>query len=38
MLTDVAGVGMALLAIWFAGRPATNGRTFAICGSRSSPP
>jgi cobalt-zinc-cadmium efflux system protein len=26
--TDVAGVAMALLAIWFAGRPATNGRTF----------
>ncbi|MBI3747629.1 MAG: cation transporter [Chloroflexi bacterium] len=28
MFTDVAGVGLALLAIWFAGRPATNGRTF----------
>jgi cobalt-zinc-cadmium efflux system protein len=28
MLTDVAGVGMALLAIWFAGRPATTGRTY----------
>lgn len=28
MLTDVAGVGMALLAIWFGGRPTTNGRTF----------
>jgi len=28
MLTDVAGVGMALLAIWFAGRSPTNGRTF----------
>jgi cobalt-zinc-cadmium efflux system protein len=28
MLTDVVGVGMALLAIWFAGRPATNGRTY----------
>ncbi len=28
VLTDIAGVGMALLAIWFAGRPATNGRTF----------
>ncbi len=28
MLTDVAGVGMALLAIWFAGRPATPGRTY----------
>ena len=23
MLTDVAGIGLALLAIWFAGRPAT---------------
>jgi cobalt-zinc-cadmium efflux system protein len=28
MLTDVAGVGMALLAIWFAGRSPTNGRSF----------
>ena len=28
MLTDVAGVGMALLAIWFAGRSPTSGRTF----------
>jgi len=28
MLTDVAGVGMALLAIWFAGRKPTNGRTY----------
>jgi cobalt-zinc-cadmium efflux system protein len=28
VLTDVVGVGMALLAIWFAQRPATNGRTF----------
>ena len=28
VLTDVAGVGMALLAIWFAARPATNGRTY----------
>ena len=28
MLTDVAGVGMALVAIWFAGRPATTGRTY----------
>ncbi len=28
MLTDVAGVGMALLAIWFAGRTPTNGRTY----------
>jgi cobalt-zinc-cadmium efflux system protein len=28
LLTDVAGVGLALLAIWFAGRPPTLGRTF----------
>lgn len=28
MLTDVAGVGMALLAIWVAGRRPTNGRTY----------
>ncbi len=28
VLTDVVGVVMALLAIWFAGRPPTNGRTF----------
>jgi len=28
MLTDVAGVGMALLAIWFAGRSPTNDRTY----------
>jgi len=28
MLTDVAGVGMALLAIWFAGRSPTTGRTY----------
>ena len=28
MLTDVAGVGMALLAIWFAGRSPTIGRTY----------
>ncbi len=28
MLTDASGIGLALLAIWFAGRPATNGRTF----------
>jgi len=28
MLTDVAGVGMALLAIWFAGRSPTNGRSY----------
>ncbi len=28
VLTDVAGVGMALVAIWFAGRSPTNGRTF----------
>jgi cobalt-zinc-cadmium efflux system protein len=28
MLTDVAGIGLALLAIWFARRPANGGRTF----------
>lgn len=28
MLTDVTGIGLALLAIWFAGRAPTNGRTF----------
>jgi cobalt-zinc-cadmium efflux system protein len=28
MLTDVAGVGLALLAIWFAARPASAERTF----------
>jgi cobalt-zinc-cadmium efflux system protein len=28
MLTDAAGVGMALLAIWIAGRSPTNGRTY----------
>jgi len=28
MLTDVAGIGLALLAIWFAGRPPTAARTF----------
>ena len=30
MLTDVAGIGLALLAIWFARRPATTGRTFGF--------
>jgi cobalt-zinc-cadmium efflux system protein len=28
MLADVAGLSIALLAVWFAGRPATPGRTF----------
>ena len=28
MFTDVAGIGLALLAIWFAGRPADQERTF----------
>jgi cobalt-zinc-cadmium efflux system protein len=28
LLTDVAGIGLALLAIWFAGRPASMVRTF----------
>jgi cobalt-zinc-cadmium efflux system protein len=30
MLTDVAGIGMALLAIWFAGRSPTSARTFGF--------
>ena len=30
VLADVAGIGLALLAIWFAGRPATTGRTFGF--------
>jgi cobalt-zinc-cadmium efflux system protein len=34
MLTDTAGTGMALLAIWFAGRPPSNGRTFGYPRSR----
>jgi cobalt-zinc-cadmium efflux system protein len=28
MFTDVAGIGLALLAIWFAGRPASRERTY----------
>ena len=28
MFTDVAGIGLALAAIWFAGRPASERRTF----------
>lgn len=28
MLTDVAGIGLALMAIYFGSRPATEGRTF----------
>ena len=28
MFTDVAGIGLALLAIWFAQRPASEGRTY----------
>jgi cobalt-zinc-cadmium efflux system protein len=28
MLTDAAGIGLALLAIWFGARPATPARTF----------
>jgi cobalt-zinc-cadmium efflux system protein len=28
MFTDVVGIGLALAAIWFAGRPATEERTF----------
>ncbi|MEX1169777.1 MAG: cation diffusion facilitator family transporter [Chloroflexota bacterium] len=28
MLTDVSGISLALLAIWFAGRAPTSGRSF----------
>jgi cobalt-zinc-cadmium efflux system protein len=28
MLTDVAGLGLALTAVWFSGRPATSSKTF----------
>lgn len=28
MFTDAAGIGLSLLAIWFAGRPATQDKTF----------
>ena len=37
LLTDVVGIGLALLATWFAGRPPTLGRTFGYLPSRSSP-
>ena len=30
MFTDVAGIGLTLGAIWFAGRPATEGRTYGF--------
>ena len=30
LLTDTVGIGLALGAIWFAGRPATEGRTFGF--------
>lgn len=30
MLTDAAGIGLALLAIYLAARPATDGRTFGL--------
>ncbi|HSL34317.1 MAG TPA: cation diffusion facilitator family transporter [Candidatus Limnocylindrales bacterium] len=30
VMTDVAGVGLALLAVWFGGRPATNARTYGF--------
>lgn len=30
MFTDVAGIGLALLAIWFSGRPPTQARTFGF--------
>ncbi len=28
MLTDISGIGLSLLAIWFANRPPSSGRTF----------
>jgi cobalt-zinc-cadmium efflux system protein len=30
MLTDIAGIGLALGAIWISGRPASDGRTFGL--------
>jgi cobalt-zinc-cadmium efflux system protein len=30
MLTDVSGIGLSLVAIWFAGRPPTRDRTFGF--------
>jgi cobalt-zinc-cadmium efflux system protein len=30
VMTDLGGIGLALGAIWIAGRPATNGRTFGL--------
>ena len=30
MLTDVAGIGLTLVAIWFAGRPANRNRSFGL--------
>jgi cobalt-zinc-cadmium efflux system protein len=30
VFTDLAGIGLALGAIWIAGRPATSGRTFGL--------
>jgi cobalt-zinc-cadmium efflux system protein len=30
MFTDVVGIGLALLAIWFAGRPPTQARTYGF--------
>ncbi len=36
MLTDVAGVGLALLAIWFAEKPASPERTLRLLSCRNS--
>ena len=34
LLTDVAGIGLTLVAIWFAGRPANRDRTFGLPAAR----
>lgn len=38
MLTDVVGIGLALGAIWIAGRAPDRSRALATCASRSWPP
>ena len=30
LLTDLAGIGLTLVAIWFAGRPANRNRSFGL--------
>ena len=37
LLTDLAGIGLTLVAIWFAGRPANRNGRSGCCGWRSSP-